>query len=430
MTYAYARASGDSSPIFRYYNLLTSWADYLSSSTLSISNQSSADGLSTNNQTNLAIKGIIAIKTMSKMSSIVNQTADVDKYSSTAASLYAQWKGLALANDQHLLAVYRQTGSWTLGYNLFADIWLDTGVIESSVFDGQSSFIDYLTLTSTFSNFGMPVDNLGSDTNVAVSNWDLFVAAMTSDQDLRRNLISRVHDRASYNLSVGVFPTEYYGTDGLTYQGIASPAQGAMYAPLALKVPVAQISANVTTTAGTSPESSKSHTGTVVGGTIGGVAALLTLGTMAFVMRWRRRQSHKSTSVTVTATESTYTEVVGSQTNQQQQIVHPFVPENPQRAFSDALSIPVGLTGKELAHLRSLANGPRLESTDIQSPPDSSSASTIDRDAHVPVAAEVTTPSPEAQILRSEFNLLRNEVQQLLAERSEAPPTYFSDEAL
>jgi hypothetical protein len=43
--------------------------------------RSSADGLTTNNQTNLAIKGIIAIKAMSEMSSIVNQTADVDKYS-------------------------------------------------------------------------------------------------------------------------------------------------------------------------------------------------------------------------------------------------------------------------------------------------------------------------------------------------------------
>jgi hypothetical protein len=43
--------------------------------------RSSADGLTTNNQTNLAIKGIIAIKAMSEMSSIVNRTVDVDKYS-------------------------------------------------------------------------------------------------------------------------------------------------------------------------------------------------------------------------------------------------------------------------------------------------------------------------------------------------------------
>jgi len=172
MSYAYARASGDVGLINRYYNLLTSWADYLSSSTLTIGvdTPTSADGLSINNQTNLAIKGIIAIKAMSEMSSIVKQTADADKYSSSAASLYAAWKGLALASDQHLLAVYGETGSWTLGYNLFADIWLNTSVVESSVFDGQSSFIDNLTLTSTFSNFGVPIDNLASDTKVAVSS--------------------------------------------------------------------------------------------------------------------------------------------------------------------------------------------------------------------------------------------------------------------
>jgi hypothetical protein len=43
--------------------------------------RSSADGLLTNNQTNLAIKGIIAIKAMAEMSSIVKQSADADKYS-------------------------------------------------------------------------------------------------------------------------------------------------------------------------------------------------------------------------------------------------------------------------------------------------------------------------------------------------------------
>ena len=40
------------------------------------------------------------------------------------------------------------------------------------------------------------------------------MAAMTSDQDLRTNLIMRVHNQASNNLSNGVFPTEYDSTDG------------------------------------------------------------------------------------------------------------------------------------------------------------------------------------------------------------------------
>ncbi|KAH9171858.1 hypothetical protein EDB89DRAFT_1056577 [Lactarius sanguifluus] len=141
MTYAHARASGDGSLISRYYSLLTSWADYLSDYTLHTPDETSADGLTASNQTNLAIKGIIAIKAMSMMSSVVKQRADYVKYHNTAAVLYSQWKGLALTRDQHLLAAYGLENSWTLGYNLFADAWLGTAVVESSVYYSQSNFI-------------------------------------------------------------------------------------------------------------------------------------------------------------------------------------------------------------------------------------------------------------------------------------------------
>jgi hypothetical protein len=49
---------------------------------------SSADNLTVDNQTNLAIKGIIAIQAMSKMASVVNRTDDVNKYSVCTGSLY------------------------------------------------------------------------------------------------------------------------------------------------------------------------------------------------------------------------------------------------------------------------------------------------------------------------------------------------------
>jgi hypothetical protein len=45
-----------------------------------------------------------------------------------------------------------------------------------------------------------------------ILGWDLFVAAMTSNQSLCMDLISRVHNRASFNMSTGVFPTKYDGT--------------------------------------------------------------------------------------------------------------------------------------------------------------------------------------------------------------------------
>ena len=113
--------------------------------------------MTVNFQTNLIIKGIIAIEAVSKMSSIVN---NANKYSvragplytmvtliclwSAAASAYGQWKSGGLSSDQHLLAVYKQIDSWTLGYNLFADVWLGTSVVESSVGVSESRFLPSL----------------------------------------------------------------------------------------------------------------------------------------------------------------------------------------------------------------------------------------------------------------------------------------------
>ncbi|KAH9028323.1 hypothetical protein EDB84DRAFT_1272333 [Lactarius hengduanensis] len=217
MAFAHARASGDGSLINRYYSVLTSWADYLYSSPLYVPLTQA------NDQHNLAIKGIIAIKAMYNISRIFNQTSDSDpsSYLGKAETLYARWKDLALAGDQHILAAHEQVDSWVLGYNLFADVWLGTSVVEPSVYQGQSAFIDNLISTSTFSNFGMPVDSLDSDLDVVVSSWNLFVAAMTSNQDLSSNIISRVHDRASYNASAGVFPLSYNSTSGAAILGVA-----------------------------------------------------------------------------------------------------------------------------------------------------------------------------------------------------------------
>ncbi|KAI9433068.1 hypothetical protein H4582DRAFT_2082873 [Lactarius indigo] len=443
MTYAYARASGDGGLISRYYSLLKSWADYLSNSTLLNQDQTSADGLATNNQTNLAIKGIIAIKAMSNMSSVVKQAADVEKYSNTAASLYRQWKGLALADDQHLLAAYGLVDSLTLGYNLYADVWLGTGVVESSVYDGQSSFINNYTLTSTSSKFGMSVDSYSADISNAASSWTVFVAAMTPNPDLRTNLLSRVHSRASYNASMSVFPVFYDGASGSATRGEASPAQGAVYAPLALKVTPAEITANPVTPSGTSPKS-KSHTGPIAGGAVGGVAvALLAIGVIAFISRRRRRRSRRRKSIdssferdfpepdlpmVLTPFNPTLTGApepgTGPQTNWRQQpvesetvpLVHAPTPSDSPVPSPLMVPAPVGLSSKELARLRE--DNSRSQSTD---------ALTSGPSSAVTAEQGMATSSPEARRLQSEVEALRREMQELRVERFEAPPGYASE---
>ncbi|KAI9513396.1 hypothetical protein F5148DRAFT_1006486 [Russula earlei] len=445
MTYAQARASGDGSLISRYYPSLISWADYLTGSTLFINDQLSADGLSVSNQTNLAIKGIIAIQAMSKMSSAAKQAADAQRYSSVAASLYGQWKNLALGGDQHILAVYNQANSWTLGYNLFADVWLGTGLVESSIYNAHGSFIDNITLTSTFSNFGMPIDNVLTDTAVTVSSWSLFAAAMTTDQDLRSNLISRVHNKASSNVTVGVFPVVYDSLHGSTVQGAASPAQGAMFAPLALNVPVLAIQTNVTMGI-TSTLQSNSHTAAIAG-VIGGLSAILLLiGAVVFVRR-RRRQVRRTKSLesslgsveagplaTVTPFNPNPVEVQRNSESapemvQQQSLSEPHqtersVSSTPPPApphLQPVAPIPVGLSSKELARFRE--DTLRSQRTNVTSPSNEPQSTPSSTDV---TEQNGTRSVSETWRLQSEVESLRREMQQLRTERFEAPPSYTS----
>lgn len=112
----------------------------------------------------------------------------------------------------------------------------------------------------------------------------------------------------------------------------------------------------------------------------------------------------------------------GPQTDLPEQLVHRSSSPPPLRGV---VSVPVCLSSKELARLRSLANESRSQPVDRQ-PSNSPLTTTIDRD--VPEgAAGAATSSSEVRIL-SEANVLWDETR-LHAEISEPPPSYASGAA-
>jgi hypothetical protein len=174
---------------------------------------------------------------------------------------------------------------------------------------------------------------------------------------------------------------------------------------------------------------------------------LLALGTIALVVRHRWRQNHgridvgssfltestnQGTQVTVTPfnpTMLTPTEAAplaaGAQMDFHQQLFPPpFPPGGSTLSLRRMVSVPVGLSGKELARLRSS----RLRSQSMVGrasyPP---LTVTIGRDA-LAGATALPTSSSETRRLRSENNISRQEMHeiQLPVERSEPPPSYVS----
>ncbi|KAH8977681.1 hypothetical protein EDB92DRAFT_1951988 [Lactarius akahatsu] len=215
---------------------------------------------------------------------------------------------------------------------------------------------------------------------------------------------------------------------------------------------VVQTPATVKATTTGSSSKTISHTGAVAGGTIGGVATvILVIGTIAFV--WRRRRQHRmrktvgpSFSNALVGADADVAEApfnppltgtspldAGSQQHPRSDPVGmPIVPLNPGPSSSGpllqsspcTLLIPVGLSSKELAQLRSRAVHVQLNPAE--------SASSDSQPAPLPIVTarqSEATPPPEDRALQSEVEHLRREVQQLRAQEAraeifEAPPSY------
>ena len=138
MTLSLAQKGGDTSLIQKYISLLDQWTQYLIEDSLIPAEQLSTDDFAGRlaNQTNLAIKGIIGIKAMSKIAEIAGDSAKAQNYSDIATSYVQQWQNFALSSDKtHLTLNYGNDASWGLAYNLYADKLLGTNVFPQSIFD-------------------------------------------------------------------------------------------------------------------------------------------------------------------------------------------------------------------------------------------------------------------------------------------------------
>ena len=107
--------------MFQKYNLTKRWADYLVQNSLTPQSQyvsypatqksvfhhmlcrTSADGESTANMTNLAIKGIIGVKAMAEISRAVGQNTDAENYDvcRTSSYMFFSYTGRFLAFHSH-----------------------------------------------------------------------------------------------------------------------------------------------------------------------------------------------------------------------------------------------------------------------------------------------------------------------------------------
>jgi hypothetical protein len=216
----------------RHYAIFRQWAAYVVEFSLIPQAQLSTDDFAgaLANQTNLAIKGIVALKAMSFIAEVVGDLRTAANYSDTAFSYYSQWEHYAIdPSGKHTMLAYQSRASFGLLYNTYPDKLLNLGIIPQSLYDMQSNWYPVISQV-----YGVPLDSRHTYTK---SDWELWTAATCSPETRRLfvNSIAYWLNNTSTNLAFGdVFQTVSTGDypDGVKFA--ARPVVGGHYSLLAL----------------------------------------------------------------------------------------------------------------------------------------------------------------------------------------------------
>ncbi|KAK7438890.1 hypothetical protein VKT23_017816 [Stygiomarasmius scandens] len=269
------------------------WTDYLVENALHPKNQISSDnvGSTVTDSSKLAMKAIIGIGAMAQMSRAFGNSQDEMVYSANASIFALQWKLLALGSNT-VTITYGDTDTFALMDDLYSDLLLGTELFGQDVYEIQNLMIK----NGNRGNFGIPID---SNSNTTKSTSLMFVAGSLSktDNSTKNQVVNDVFARAALGepKTGGNFPVSYDNESGEMNNsqdaGQASPAQGAMFALLALSMPNQTIIVPDLLSGTSTSSSSKIDAGTIVGAVIGGLAGLVILVTaIIFFIKVRKRR--------------------------------------------------------------------------------------------------------------------------------------------
>ncbi|KAG6831146.1 hypothetical protein H0H92_012571 [Tricholoma furcatifolium] len=210
MALSYAQKTGDCSQLWKYGTILDRWAQTLIHEAIIPGDQYSSDDSFAGhlpNQTNLAIKGVLAIGAMSEVAHILGEEDKSRKYKSIATEFSRGWQALSGASSgKHLTFNYGNPSSWGLTYNLYVDKLLKLNLIPDSVYEMQTMWYKSVALP-----FGVPLDSRHTYTK---TDWQIWTAATVTDNTVRDLFISSVKKYASAGLSSQPFGDWYDAEDG------------------------------------------------------------------------------------------------------------------------------------------------------------------------------------------------------------------------
>ncbi|KAG6004962.1 hypothetical protein E4U21_000585 [Claviceps maximensis] len=231
MMLAYAQRKHDDRYLADNWDLLVKWAQYMIEDAKIPAQQLSTDDFAGHlaNQTNLAIKGIIALQAMSEVAIKAGHGGESGKYSQYAKEYLDFWIEHGVNKEAgRTMLQYDNKESYGLLYNIYPDKVLGLDFIPQEIYDMQSDF--YL---KSQKKYGVILDTRNVWTKV---DWELFAAAVAKPEtkSMFISKIARWIDETPtwraltdlYDVNTGAYPGDLQFT--------ARPVMGGLFSLLAL----------------------------------------------------------------------------------------------------------------------------------------------------------------------------------------------------
>jgi hypothetical protein len=191
LTAAIAKAEGNAKYAEQHWTTLTTWADYLLANGLDPANQLCTDDFAGHlaHNTNLSVKAIMGIASYGRLAEMLGKNDIATKYMDEAKKMSAQWVTMADDGDHYKLT-FDQAGTWSQKYNLVWDKLLGFNLFPDDVRKKELNY--YLTKQE---KFGLPLDSRRTYTK---SDWIIWTATLSDDQETFSKLIDPVHDYVTH----------------------------------------------------------------------------------------------------------------------------------------------------------------------------------------------------------------------------------------
>ena len=169
------KIDGNTGYVDKYWDIITTWADYLSDNGQDPANQLCTDDFAGHwaHNANLAVKAIMGIAGYAEMARMKGLHQVADKYLSRARQMARQWEKDAREDDHYRLAFDRQN-TWSQKYNMVWDKLWQTNVFSNEVMEREIKY--YLKHQN---RYGLPLDVRKDYTK---NDWIMWTASMANDK--------------------------------------------------------------------------------------------------------------------------------------------------------------------------------------------------------------------------------------------------------